>query len=145
MRRTGFTLIELLITIAIIGILASVAYPAYTSYVQRGRIAEAMNQLATMRVQLEQYYQDNRNYGSTAAACGNNIGTLDGDAFTFSCNYGTVATNQGFLITATGKAGRGMNGFTFTIDQDNARQTTAFPNASGLPRNCWMSRAGDTC
>ena len=144
-RKTGFTLIELLITIAIIGILTAIAFPSYTSYIQRSRIAEATNQLATMRVQLEQYYQDNRNYGSTAAACGNNIGTLDGESFSFSCNSGTIATNQGYLVTATGKASRGMSGFAFTIDQDNTHQTTAFPGASGLPRNCWIVRPGDAC
>lgn len=143
MRVNGFTLIELMITVAIVAILATIALPSYTAYVQRGRITEATNELSTFRVQLEQYYQDNKNYGSSAGACGNNIGTSVGDAFDFSCNWGAGGTSQSYLITATGKGS--MAAFAFTIDQDNARQTTAFPGASGLPKDCWLLRAGDTC
>lgn len=141
----GFTLIELMVTVAILGILAAIAYPSYTGYIQRSRITEATNNMATMRVQLEQYYQDNRNYGSSATACGNNIGTLDGDAFSVSCNWGAGGTDQTYLLTATGKAARGMAGFIFTLDSSNNRQTLAFPGTSGLPRNCWMWRPGDSC
>lgn len=146
MKKTvGFSLVELLTVLSIIGILAALAYPSYASYVQRGRLTEATNLLASMRVQLEQFYQDNLNYGSTASACGSNIGSFDGDAFAFTCNYGAGASNQGYLITATGKAAAGMGGFAFTIDHANNRQTTAFPNATGLPKACWIVRAGDAC
>lgn len=142
-RVLGFTLIELMIAVAVIGILAGIAYPSYTEHVRRGRITEMTNELSTMRVRLEQFYQDNRNYGSTAAACG--IGMPAGTAFTYSCNWGAVGTNQGFLITATGNAAVGMNGYTFTIDETNTRRTTAFPGAAGLPLACWISKKGETC
>jgi len=141
-RTAGFTLIELLIAVAIVAILASIAIPSYTGYVQRSRISEANNELATLRMRLEQYYQDNRNYGSTAAACG--VTAPSADAFDITCNNGG-GSNQTFLATATGKASRNMAGFTFTINHDNLRQTTAFPGASSLPRDCWVLRAGDSC
>ncbi len=143
-RVLGFTLIELMIAVAIIGILAGIAYPSYTEHVRRGRITEMTNELSTMRVRLEQFYQDNRNYGSTGAACGNNIGTKNGTAFTFSCNNGGGSA-QNFVITATGNAAVGMNGYTFTIDETNTRRTTAFPGAAGLPLACWISKKGETC
>lgn len=134
---------ELLVTVAIVGILAAIALPSYTAYVQRGKIVEATTQLSTSRVQLEQYYQDNKSYGSSAANCGNSIGTLTGTSFNFTCSWGTVGTNQGFLITATGT--NSMSNFAFTVNQENAKETTAFPGASGLPKLCWIIRPGDSC
>ncbi len=65
-KAKGFTLIELMIVVAIIGILSMIGIPAYNDYVTRGKLVDATSKLADMRIQLEQYYQDNRNYGSTA-------------------------------------------------------------------------------
>jgi type IV pilus assembly protein PilE len=141
-KSTGFTLIELMIVVAVIAILAAIALPSYTEYIRRSRITEATNELATLRVRLEQYYQDNRHYGSTGSTCG--MGVAPTDSFDFACSDGG-AGNQAFLATATGKATRGMAGFSFTIDHNNLRQTTAFPDAGGLPLACWISRAGETC
>jgi type IV pilus assembly protein PilE len=143
MKTGGFTLIEVMIVVAIIAILTAIAVPGYMQHVQRGRIVEATSQLATYRVKLEQYYQDNKNYGSTASVCGNSIGTATGDYFNFTCNWGAGATNQSFLITATGKAS--MAGFSFTVDQSNGRATTGFPGQSGVPAACWITRKGDAC
>lgn len=140
-RSRGFTLIELMITVAIVGILAAVAYPSYTEYVQRGRLAEATGEIGTMRVRLEQFYQDNRNYGSTGSACGVPTPAAT-PTFTFSCDNGG-GSNQTFLITATGSAS--MSGFEFTVDHNNNQQTTAFPGASGLPAACWLTKRGGTC
>lgn len=141
-RNTGFTLIEVMVVVAIVAILASVAYPSYSDYVRRSRITEATNELSTLRVRLEQFYQDNRNYGSTGGTCG--IALPTSESFDFTCNDGG-GSNQTFVATASGKAARGMDGFTFTIDQDNLRRTTAFPGASGLPKDCWIARKGDGC
>jgi hypothetical protein len=38
-----------------------------------------------------------------------------------------------------------MTGYTFTIDNNNAQVTTAYPGASGLPAACWLKRKSDTC
>ena len=54
----GFTLIELMITVAIIAILAAVALPAYSTYVTRARITDAVKGLSEMRLKMEQYFQD---------------------------------------------------------------------------------------
>lgn len=138
----GFTLIELMITVAIIAILAGVALPAYTDYVTRGRIPEATSNLSAMRVRLEQYYQDNRQYGSTAAACG--VPNPQSGNFTYSCNWGAGGTNQSFTATATGTGP--MTGFTYTIDHENSRKSTALPSGWGTaPINCWVVKKAGVC
>ncbi|MCV0438664.1 MAG: prepilin-type N-terminal cleavage/methylation domain-containing protein [Hydrogenophaga sp.] len=139
----GFTLIELMITVAVIGILASIAYPSYTDYVRRSRIAEATGDLSAARVRLEQFYQDNRNYGSTAAACTVPMPVSGSGAFNYSCAWGATASNQSFLITATGIGA--MAGYTFTVDNNNNRTTTAFVGAAGLPLPCWLTKRGSAC
>lgn len=137
-RCSGFTLIELMVVIVVIGILASVGYPSYTEYVQRGRIAEATASLSDWRIRMERYYQDNRTY-LNGANCG--AATPPSDSFSYAC--ASVAADT-FRIQATGLAARGMSGFSFDVNQDNLRRTTAFPGVSGT-QNCWMTRRSDTC
>lgn len=54
-RALGFTLIELLITVAIVGILVSIAYPAYESAMQKSRRTQARAALADLMLQQERY------------------------------------------------------------------------------------------
>jgi type IV pilus assembly protein PilE len=136
--QKGFTLIELMIVVAIIGILASIAIPAYNDYVTRGALSEASSGLADIRVRMEQYYQDNRTYVGADAA-GMACAAVTGQNFDFSCS-GLGATT--YLVTATGK-NRGA-GFGLTVNEANQQRTTGA--ASGWSTgtgNCWItSKAG---
>jgi type IV pilus assembly protein PilE len=64
-RQAGFTLVELMITVAIVGILAAVAYPSYAEYVRRTARADAQSDMAENVQFLERVYTSNNRYDRT--------------------------------------------------------------------------------
>lgn len=149
--QKGFTLVELMVVVAIIGLLAGIALPAYNKYVQRSKIAEAASNLSAARVIMEQWYQDNRTYktsrGAAGTACGATMPT-NIKHFTLGC---VANTDDTYTITATGVTEQGMAGFAYTVDQSNTRASnmTAPATTAGWsnpnPNTCWTVKPGGVC
>lgn len=140
----GFTLIELMVTVAIVAILAAVALPSYTSYVQRGKITEATSTLSELRLRAEKYFADNRSYQPTPASgftVGFNTTVTGTQYFTYSCTAPTAAT---FTCTATGTGD--LTGFAYTINESNVRASD-FTSVAGW-NDCltrWITKKGEAC
>ena len=138
----GFTLVELMVVVAIIGILSAIALPAYSDYVMRGKIPDAIANLAAKRVSLEQFYQDNKTYAA-APACATD--TTTSKYFDFSCSV--AGTASAYTLQAVGKTS--MAGFTYTVDQSNAKGTViASPAPAGwvsTSTTCWITNKGGAC
>jgi type IV pilus assembly protein PilE len=140
-------LIELLIVVAVIGILAAVAIPAYNDYVTRGKLVEASTNLADLRVKFEQSFQDNRIYNnfvlgdSSATSCNllpaaTTSAVVGAKYFTYTC---TAAANT-YSVTATGIGN--LAAFSYTIDQNNTKTSTT-PWGNGA--TCWITSKGSSC
>lgn len=133
----GFTLVELMITVAVVAVLAAIAIPAYNDYSRRSKIAEATSGLSELRLRGEKFFADNRSYAIFN-------GTIAGARyFDFTC---PTRTATAFSCQAVGKSTAGMGGYTYTINESNARGSTF----TGLPgwnnsTTCWVTKKGETC
>lgn len=95
-KSTGFTLIELMVTVAIVGILAAVALPAYNQYIARGKRAEARAAILQAEGWLERFNTENNAYVNNAASNANTV---------FDTRYTSVpaggAANYTFSLAVT--------------------------------------------
>jgi len=120
-RQRGFTLIELLVAVAIVAILAAIAYPSYTKYVVKGNRAAAQAHLMDLDQAEAQYFADARTYANSVSALNVTTPSAVSDKYTITIDAPDT-TPPTFTISAVPKTGTLQDGDgTLTIDNTGAR------------------------
>ena len=128
----GFSLLELMIVVGIIGILASIALPTYNGYVTSAAAIDGTTNLASYKVNLERFFQDNRTYAGASSCpgdCGIPCDATGGSntGFTYSC----FTSNGGMAFTLTANGAGRLAGVVYTIDQQGVKTTAITGGGTG--------------
>jgi type IV pilus assembly protein PilE len=120
-RVRGFTLIELVVAIAVVGILAAIAWPSYLQQVTRGRRSSAKAAMMDLANREQLYLVANRAYADTAAlqSTGYNVPSDVSKYYTWAVALGTGST-PAFTITLTPFGAQAADG-ALTLDQAGNR------------------------
>lgn len=125
-RDSGFTLVEIMIALIVVGVLAAIAIPNYTRYVQRTNQSAAQQAMVEIASRAEQYRLDAREYPNGLAANGGqlNVGIPDDVDRYYDVTLATdnSATPPTYTVTATPRAGTSQADMsTLTIDDTGAK------------------------
>jgi len=132
----GFTLIELMITVAIVGILATIAATSYQSQVQKSRRTDARSALLDIAGREEKLFSTTNAYGTTAAQLGYSTFTPVGNGYyNVTVAVDNTAAPPTYLITATktGIQASDTGCLTLFVDQTGAQGSTG----TATPNTCW--------
>lgn len=139
--QSGFTLVELMIVIVVVGILASIAIPSYSSYLIRAKRTDAKTELLAVAQQLERCYTRTNTYNNADCTPALPRYTPNG-AVAAKATYqitGEVAA-QTFTLTATPKNGQASDSkcANFTLNQVGAKAVSG----SMAAQQCWQGSGG---
>lgn len=123
-RAMGFTLMELMIVVAIVGILAAVAYPSYQEHIRKSRRAAAQSFLMDVAAKQQQYLIDARTYASTLSELRMSV-PRDVSAY-YTIDFNPASTTTAFNVRATpqGSQTADLSGAMLELDQGGTKKPT---------------------
>lgn len=115
-KQQGFTLIELMIVVAIIGILAAIALPAYQTYTNKAKFSEVVNASAAVKSAVEVCAQTEGGLATCDATDNGAVSSASGTGASGGAYVNDVAvTDDTAVITATAVSTDGLNGETYIL------------------------------
>lgn len=109
-RQAGFTLIELMVIAAVIGILASIAYPSYQNYVLRSHRAAAQSEMMAIANHQQQFFLANRQYAANLTALNYTIPPDVSARYTCATTASNNATPPTFAVACTAIGAQASDG-----------------------------------
>jgi type IV pilus assembly protein PilE len=140
-KYSGFTLIEVMVTVAIVGILAAIAIPSYSQYIQKTRRTDAQEKLLDMAAQQERWFFSNNQYAKQAA-----IDSVGGGASKDNFYTVTITTNDAattYSLTAKSNDDKSQSKDTdcwkFTLTNTGAKSAIK-KDTGDNSKTCWQTQ-----
>lgn len=134
----GFTLIELMITIAVVAILAAIAYPSYNRFITKAARDEAKSTLQQIELLQEAWRRDNGEYANATELAAQLTALAEADKYSYTINPVGATYRASYAAEAT------------AVGKQAARETAQFDGACSVltvtvnlagvtrtPENCW--------
>ncbi|KJH69316.1 pilin [Chromobacterium violaceum] len=132
-KQQGFTLIELMIVVAIVGILAAIAIPAYQDYTKRARVSEGLSLADAAKTAVTEYYATNNSFAASGSP-------------PYNTTYGLATSITGSAVSSVNVLASGVIQITYNGTVSNGAQVDLVPtvSAGSVQWYCTYTGSGTT-